>query len=307
MVSFGDRLMNAVRAKRTPVMLGIDPRWDQLPLELRERHPDPPALPQIASGYLSFVQGVIDTLADIVPVVKFQAAFFEAAGMSGTAALDYGLRYAASKGLVVVLDAKRGDIGSTAEAYAEAYIDTERGDDRAWAADALTVNPFLGRETLEPFVRAARRSKTGLFVLVRTSNPGSGDLQLVTVDGQTISHRLARWIEEWSAQTAGSHGYGEVGAVVGATHREEIADFRERLAHAPLLLPGYGAQGGTASDIAAAFDENGLGAVVNNSRGLTFAYNQEKYAGLPWRDAIRAATEAMIKDLSENTPAGNLR
>ncbi|MBX9656081.1 orotidine-5'-phosphate decarboxylase, partial [bacterium] len=156
MVSFGDRLMNAVRAKRTPVMLGIDPRWDQLPLELRERHPDPPALPQIASGYLSFVQGVIDTLADIVPVVKFQAAFFEAAGMSGTAALDYGLRYAASKGLVVVLDAKRGDIGSTAEAYAEAYIDTERGDDRAWAADALTVNPFLGRETLEPFVRAAR-------------------------------------------------------------------------------------------------------------------------------------------------------
>jgi len=307
LVPFGDRLMNAVRAKRTPVMLGIDPRWDQLPIELRERYPDPPALPQMAASYLSFVQAVIDTLSDIVPVVKFQAAFFEAAGMSGTAALDYGLRYASSKGLVVILDGKRGDIGSTAEAYAEAYIDAERGDDRAWMADAMTVNPFLGRETIEPFVRAARRSGTGLFVLVRTSNPGSGDLQLVTVDNQTISHRLAGWVEEWSTQTAGTHGYGEVGAVVGATHKEEIADFRARLAHAPLLLPGYGAQGGKGADIAAAFDENGLGAVVNNSRGLTFAYNQEKYASLPWRDAIRAATEAMIQDIAENTPAGNLR
>ena len=307
MLPFGDRLMTAVRAKRTPVMVGIDPRWDQLPLELRQRYPDPPALPQIASSYLTFLQAVIDTLSDIVPVVKFQAAFFEAAGMSGTAAMDYGLRYAASKGLVVVLDGKRGDIGSTAEAYAEAYIDSARGDDRAWVADALTVNPFLGRETLEPYVRAARSSHTGLFVLVRTSNPGSGDLQLVQVDGQTISHRLAGWVEEWSSQTAGEFGYGEVGAVVGATHRDEIADFRSRLRHAPLLLPGYGAQGGTASDISAAFDENGLGAVVNNSRGITFAYNQEKYADLPWRDAIRAATEAMIKDLAQNTPAGNLR
>ena len=287
-------------------MVGIDPRWDQLPLELRQRYPDP-LPPQIASSYLTFLQGVIDTLCDIVPVMKFQAAFFEAAGMSGTAALDYGLRYASSKGLVVVLDGKRGDIGSTAEAYAEAYIDSERNDDRAWVADALTVNPFLGRETLEPFVRAARKSQTGVFVLVRTSNQGSADLQMVQVDGQSISHRLAGWVEEWSSQTAGEFGYGEIGAVVGATHRDEIAEFRSRLAHAPMLLPGYGAQGATASDISAAFDDRGFGAVVNNSRGITFAYNQEKYAGLPWKDAIRAATETMIKDLAENTPAGNLR
>lgn len=299
--------MQAVKAKRTPVMVGIDPRWELLPKEFHDRYPQPVPLAQVASSYLTFVQGVIDAVADLVGVVKFQAAFFEAAGMSGTAALDYGLRYANSKELVVVLDGKRGDIGTTADAYADAYLDATRGDERAWMADALTVNPFLGRETIEPFVRVARQSGNGIFMLVRTSNPGSGDLQQIQVDGMTVSERLASWAEEWSLQTAGELGYGDVGAVVGATHREEIAGFRERLKHSPILLPGYGAQGATASDIAAAFDENGFGAVVNNSRGIIFAHRNEKFSSLGWKEAIRAATEEMIADLAANTPAGNLR
>jgi orotidine-5'-phosphate decarboxylase len=271
--------------------------------------PDPAYAPtpiERANVYSTFSKGILNAVADLVGVVKFQSAFFESAGFAGMAALDFSMRYAASLGLVVVLDGKRGDIGSTAEAYAEAYVDASAGEQRAWPADALTVNPFLGRETLEPFVTSATTTGTGLFILVRTSNPGSADLQMMSSGAGTISEMIGRWVEEWSRESKGPLGYGSIGAVVGATHREEIATFRALMPTVPMLLPGYGTQGGRGADLALAFDAMGLGAVVNNSRGIIFAFRDKAYEGVHWQDAARAATEAMIADLRSHTPAGNL-
>lgn len=300
---FADRLCDAVRAKRTPVMVGMDPRFEQLPDDLREGV-DPSDLAGVAAAYERFGREVLDVAAELAPIVKFQAAFFEAAGPEGMRALAALMRHARSLGLLVVLDGKRNDIGSTAEAYARAYLGGESG---AWPSDATTVNAFLGRETLDPFLSHAVRAGCGFFVLVRTSNPGSKDLQEASCGDGDVSDRIAEWVEAASAARVGDCGYGPVGGVVGATHRAQIRRFRERMPHAVLLLPGYGTQGATASDVRDAFDAGGLGAVVNNSRGVLCAHQRPEYAGMDWREAVRAALEAMIRDLAEHTPAGNLR
>ncbi len=302
---FGQRLMQAVQAKRTPTMVGIDPRWNSLPAEIKSDVPGKPTADQIAQAYESFGRAVLETVGDLVPVVKFQSAFFEAVGPAGVAVLWSLAELASRRGLVVVMDAKRGDIGSTAEAYADAYLAPLPGEPKP-IADALTVNPFLGKETIEPFLQTAQAHHTGLFILVRTSNPGSADLQLQSSGHGTISDQLARWAQEWSVTSAGSLGYGDVGAVIGATHASELRSFRQQMPNVPILLPGYGAQGGSAKDLADAFDERGLGGVVNNSRGILFAYQTEKHRGRDWRDAIRAATQEMIADLAAHTAAGNL-
>lgn len=318
--SFADRLFEAVKRKRTPVMVGIDPRFAELPEQLQpQSRPDVFDLREkIAEAYRTFAQEIVRTVADHVPVVKFQSAFFEAVGPLGLLAMADAMRTAHEFGLLVVLDGKRNDIGSTAQAYAEAYLGGAVGP---WASDALTVNPFLGRETLDPFVRRATQTAGGVFVLVRTSNPGSKDLQTLPSDpfstgggrgeGSSfpidVSDRIADWVESYSQEQVGKSGYGPVGAVVGATHPAEIERFRRRMPHAPLLLPGYGAQGGSAADTSPAFDAHGLGAVVNNSRGIIFAYRNPTYGMYDWTDAVRAATEAMIQDLADHTPAGNLR
>jgi orotidine-5'-phosphate decarboxylase len=301
--AFADRLCAAVRAKRTPVMVGLDPRFEHLPDGLRDGL-DPSDLAGVAAAYERFGREILDVAADLTPAVKFQAAFFEAAGPEGMLALAALMRHARSQGLLVVLDGKRNDIGSTAEAYARAYLG---GESAAWPSDATTVNPFLGRETLDPFLAHALQSGGGFFVLVRTSNPGSKDLQEAACADGDVSDRIATWVETASAAHAGKCGYGPVGAVVGATHPSQIRRFRERMPHAVLLLPGYGAQGGAAADVRDAFDGEGLGAVVNNSRGVLCAHQRPEYAGLPWRDAARGAVEEMIRDLAEHTPAGNLR
>jgi orotidine-5'-phosphate decarboxylase len=305
MEGFGQRLMRAVQLKRTPTMVGIDPRWNSLPEEIKSDVPGKPTADQIAQGYDSFGRAVLEAVADLVPVVKFQSAFFEALGPAGMAVLWSLAELANRLGLIVVMDAKRGDIGSTAEAYADAYLAPLPGETKP-IADALTVNPFLGKETIEPFLQSSKAHHTGLFVLVRTSNPGSADLQLQRSNHGTISDQLARWVEDWSSQSAGNLGYGDVGAVVGATHASELHSFRQQMPHVPILLPGYGAQGGSAKDLADAFDDRGLGGVVNNSRGILFAYQTERLRGRDWRDAIRAATQEMIVDLAAHTPAGNL-
>jgi orotidine-5'-phosphate decarboxylase len=307
------RLNVAVRAKGNPVVVGLDPRVEQIPTTIRESAAQRRSLTtceQIASAFEEFCCRIIDVLAPLGPAVKPQAAFFEEYGPAGCAALARVIRHARSAGLLVICDAKRGDIGTTAEAYARGYLAGCQPDAAAWGADALTVNPYLGRDTLEPFVRVAVDRGAGIYVLVRTSNPGAGTFQDMRDEQGMLYARVAAVVEELAARTAGRDGYGSVGAVVGATYPRELEELRAAMPHAPLLIPGYGAQGGAARDLAAAFDTEGLGAVVNSSRGIIFAWERQEYAArfapVDWEKAVLAATQDMIADLAKHTPAGHL-
>ena len=293
------------------MLAGIDPRADALPGGFLDAFPA--SLAGRAEAFRVFGRGVVDVLAGLVPAVKFQAAFYEALGPSGMAAMADSLAYARSKGLIAILDGKRNDIGSTAEAYAQAYLGEVAIEDRLeapWDADALTINPYLGVDGIAPFVEVARKRDRGLFVLVRTSNPSAREIQDLVADGRPIYRHVADLVKTWSAADRDASGYGLLGAVVGATYPEQLAELREALPGVIFLVPGYGAQGGTARDVAAAFDADGLGAVVNNSRGLTFAYLRKDLAGRfgsEWQRAIEWAAREMIDDLAANTPAGKLR
>jgi orotidine-5'-phosphate decarboxylase len=308
---YAARLNAAVKSKRTAVLVGLDPRLDWLPPDVlshaRDLHSDPTA--QAAAAFEEFCIRLIDVVAPLVPAVKPQSAFFEELGPDGCLALARVIRYARSAGLIVICDAKRGDIGTTAEAYARAYLAGADPQAAPWHADALTVNPYLGRDTLEPFVKVAVERGAGIYVLVKTSNPGSASFQDRQADGKTIYRHVAEVVEELAEQTA-DDGFGCVGAVVGATYPHELAELRAAMPQAPLLVPGYGSQGGAATDVAAAFTPMGLGALVNNSRGINFAHRTAPYADQfgprQWEAAAEAATRRMIADLAEFTPAGSL-
>jgi orotidine-5'-phosphate decarboxylase len=305
---FGDRLTAAIAHKGTPLVVGIDPRVGQLPSAILEGVN--PADPEsVANAFAEFGIAIIDVIKELVPAVKPQAAFFEQLGPLGMAALAEVVDYATAAGLVVVMDAKRGDIGSTADAYAKAYLGHKSRT--AWGCDCLTVNPYMGFDTLEPFFNAAKSNGAGLFVLCKTSNPGSDALQeQVTDGGKKIHQRVAEEIQRLCGATEGDRGYGIVGAVVGATYPEQLAELRQQMPNSILLVPGFGAQGGTASDVAGAFDENGLGAIINSSRGIIFAYEQEKYSAQAkedWKLAVLEATKDTIEVLAAGTNAGKLR
>jgi orotidine-5'-phosphate decarboxylase len=292
-------------ARRNAVVVGLDPRWDQLPAPLRttDRPHDPAAR---AAAYEQFCRCVIDVVAPLVPVVKPQLAFFEELGPAGSAALYAVIRYARQQKLLVILDGKRNDIGSTAEAYARGYL----GVDSPWAGDALTVSPYLGDDSLQPFVETARAREAGIFVLVKTSNPGSGQLQDQLCAQQPLYARVARHVQHLAQATADASGYGAIGAVVGATYPRQLAELRAQMPQAWLLIPGYGAQGAAASDVAAAFDSQGRGAVINSSRAIIFAHARPEYrdtfGAARWQRAVEAATRQMIAELAAETPAGKL-
>lgn len=299
MQSFADRLAAAVQSKGNGVLVGLDPRAEQLPGKLRRAANDDRVV--IAEAYRTFCHGVIDAVAPLVPAVKPQAAFFEQLGPAGMAVLADVIAYARRAGLLVILDAKRGDIGTTAEAYADGML----GPDSAWGADALTINPYLGDDSLTPFVDTASARGAGLFVLVKTSNPGGKLIQDLVADGEPIYRHIARHVEGLSTHAIGTCGYGSVGAVVGATYPAQLAELRTLMPHTWLLVPGYGAQGGAAADVAAAFDSRGLGALVNNSRGIIFAHARKEFAAYGdanWQDAVTAATKAMIAELAAAHP-----
>jgi orotidine-5'-phosphate decarboxylase len=308
------RLHDAVRRKRNPVVVGLDPRWEQLPEDIvrAARKPGRDHAATVAAAYEAFCLRIIDVVAPLIPAVKPQAAFFEEWGPAGCAALARVMRRARQAGLIVICDAKRGDIGSTAEAYARGYLAGADPDAAAWAADALTINPYLGRDTVEPFVRVAVERGAGLYILVRTSNPGAGTFQDVVsnVDGQPLYHRVAGVVEELANASRGDEVFGAVGSVVGATYPRELVELRKAMPHATFLIPGYGTQGATAADIASAFTPNGLGAVVNSSRGIIFAHERKPYAEQfgqrRWEDAVAAATRDMIADVAQHTSAGRL-
>ena len=296
---FADRLTDAIKRKQTPLIVGIDPRANQLPKELIDDNS------AMAERFAKFGMAVVDAVADLVPAVKPQAAFFEQLGPAGCIALANVVDYAVDQGLIVVMDAKRGDIGSTAEAYAAAYLGPK--PESAWGCDCLTVNPYMGDDTLTPFVDAANRTGSGLFVLAKTSNPGSDWIQARTENNQPIYHLVADEIQRLSANNIGESGYGNIGAVVGATYPEQLAELRERMPNTLLLIPGFGAQGGTASDVAGGLDEHGLGGLINSSRAVIFAYQQKQYATLNWQDAIRQAAQDTIDRISDGTIASRLR
>jgi orotidine-5'-phosphate decarboxylase len=306
--SFSDRLRDAVLRCRTPVLVGLDPRFESLPSPLRRsRSVENPA--DVASAYREFCQAVIDVVAGVVPAVKPQAAFFEEAGPAGMQALADTIDYARQAGLLVIVDGKRNDIGSTAAAYANAYLG--RIPASRWGADALTVSPYLGDDSLLPFVERAQQQQAGVFVLVKTSNPGGGLFQDLIADGRRLFEHVADYVESLARQTLDDEqGFGAVGAVVGATYPEQLDELRGRMPHAWFLVPGYGAQGGAAADVAAAFRADGLGAIINNSRGILFAYQRAEYktqyGEARWQEAVAAATQDMIDQLRAHTPAGAL-
>ncbi|TWU12390.1 Orotidine 5'-phosphate decarboxylase [Symmachiella macrocystis] len=312
MASYIERLNSAIIAKRAPVVVGLDPRKEQLPPGLMESAKSGHShySDATATAYERFCFQIIDIVAPLVPAVKPQAAFFEELGPSGSLVLASVIRRAREAGLIVICDAKRGDIGSTAEAYARGYLAGSDRNAAPWSADSLTVNPYLGPDTLQPFVDVAVQREAGLYVLVRTSNPGAAGFQDLIADGQTHYRHVAAAVEQLAQETRGEQTYGAVGAVVGATYPQELAELRAAMPHTHFLIPGYGSQGGTAQDIAAAFDADGLGAIVNSSRGIIFAYNNAKYkdqfAPEQWESAVEAATRDMIADLAEHTPAGAL-
>jgi orotidine-5'-phosphate decarboxylase len=301
---FADRLVAAVRRCRNPVLVGLDPRAENLPRPLLAGQ----AGQDLPGAYQRFCREVIDVVAPLAPAVKPQSAFFEQLGPRGMSALAATIAYAREKGLLVILDGKRNDIGSTALAYAQAYLGPGAGS--PWGADALTVNPYLGDDSLRPFVEVAWQRGGGVFVLVKTSNPGGAMFQNLPAGGRPLYRHVADHVEKLAQETAGDSAYGAVGAVVGATHPQELAELRCVMPHAWFLVPGYGAQGARAQDVAAAFDPQGLGAVINSSRAIIFAHERgeyrEKFGESRWQEAVQCATRDMIDQLRDETPAGRL-
>ena len=282
--NFADRLAEAVERKQSQLVVGLDPRVDLLPVEFRGEAVLGRAA--AASSVARFCRGIVDAVASYVVAVKPQAAFFEALGSDGMRALEEVCAHARSVGLIVLLDAKRGDIGSTARGYAEAYL--EPGNDAAPMADAITASPYLGHDSVEPFLAACRRHGSGLFLLVRTSNAGAVDIQDATLsDGRPLWQHVADLVREWGEPLVGEAGMSSVGAVVGATHPRAVSEARKLLPRSPLLLPGVGAQGATPADVARAFTAGAASALVTASRSVIYAYRDTE---LDWREA--AAHEA---------------
>ena len=285
---FADRLLEAIEIKRSHVVVGFDPDYDLLPSEVRGAHPrDAYQSDQemVVACFGDFLKAVLDGVCAEVVAVKMQCAYFEALGARGYGLYEELVGPVRDRGCLVVGDVKRGDIGSTAEAYARAHLEVA-------GVDAVTVNPYLGSDSVEPFVRRAKEAGKGVFVLVKTSNPSSVDIQDVGLaSGGPLYERVADLVTRWGQGTEGGRGYRSVGAVVGGTHPRQGEELRARMPGVPLLIPGYGAQGAQAEDLKGMFDDNGTGAVVNSSRAILYAYR--KYPDMHWLDACRREAREM--------------
>lgn len=286
-VNFADRVADAVERKRTQLVVGLDPLLDLLPVELQGEAVLGRAA--AASAVARFCKGIVDAVGPYVVAVKPQSAFFEALGADGVRALEEVCDYARSTGLLVIADAKRGDIGSTARAYASAFLEPRDGADPL--ADAVTASPLLGHDSCEPFLAACRRHGAGVFFLVRTSNAGATEVQDATLsDGRPLWQYLAELVHEWGRPLVGEHGLSSVGAVVGATHPRAVSEARKLMPQTLLLLPGVGAQGATPADVARAFTSGPASALVTASRSVIFAYRGTEE---DWRTAAGAAAERL--------------
>ena len=291
-----DKLIDGIIATQNPTCVGLDTLFDYLPDEMRA---GAKTFEDVAERVLEFNKKLVDNIADIVPSVKVQIAYYEMYGAAGMKTYYETLKYAKAKGLYVIADAKRNDIGSTASCYAKAFLGETQVNENslsAFPSDYVTVNGYLGSDGIVPFVEECEKNEKGIFVLVKTSNPSGAEIQNVILEnGVPMYEYVGGLVEKWGESTVGKYGYSAVGAVVGATHPAEAARLREVLPHTFFLIPGYGAQGGKAEMLKSCFKENGLGGVVNNSRGILCAYKKN---GGTYYEAAREACIAMQKDLA---------
>lgn len=298
-----DALLKGIARTQNPTVAGLDPKLDFVPDYIKQKafseHGE--TLKGAAAAILEFNKGLIDALCEIVPAVKPQAAYYEMYGTEGVIALYETQKYAHKKGMYVITDGKRNDIGTTMEAYAVAHLGKVKVGNNEFCpfeGDALTVNGYLGTDGIKPLIQVCNEYDKGIFVLAKTSNPSSGELQDKLIDGTPVYEMMGKMCENWGKELMGKYGYSGVGIVAGATYPEQIAQLRAKLPETFFLIPGYGAQGASAKDISAAFDKNGLGGIVNSSRGIMCAYKKEgcdekDYAGAAYREAVRMRDEIM--------------
>lgn len=304
-------LIEKIREKNAPVVVGLDPQLEFIPDQIMKdaaRHVDERSIYDEDQGIAAeavwrFNREIIDAVADLVPAVKPQIAMYEQFGIPGLVAYWKTIRYCQEKGLIVIGDVKRGDIGSTSEAYARAHLGRVRIGGhhvRAFDEDFCTVNPYLGSDGIKPFIDVCNQENKGIFILVKTSNPSGGEFQdLKMEDGRPLYEVVGEKVSEWGESSMDGE-YSNVGAVVGATYPEQAKALRKLMPHTFILAPGYGAQGATAQDLSGFFDENGSGAIVNSSRGIIAAYRKDRYARYGaegFAEAARAAAKDMIEDL----------
>lgn len=300
-----DVLQEKIREKKNPTVAGLDARIEYVPEYIRKEAFEKygVGLKGAVEAIWQFNVGLIDALCDIVPAVKPQSAYYENLGWQGMEMLERTIRYAKEKGLFVIADIKRGDIGSTATAYAEGWLSgapIEGQVFKSFDADCVTLNGYMGSDSIKPFLEAAKGEDKCAFVLVKTSNPGSGELQdMKAADGRTIYEVMGELNEQIAAGTEGKYGFTMAGAVTGATYPQQIQDLRARLPHTFFLVPGYGAQGGTAADVKYAFNEKGHGAIVNSSRGIMCAWKKTGGDGHDFKEAARNAAIAMRDDIAQ--------
>lgn len=297
-----DRLITKIKATQNPTVVGLDPTYTMIPSfikeEMLESYGKTPKA--VAEMFLQFNKAIINEIADLIPAVKPQVAMYEQYGLEGLRAYIETIAYARAKGLVVIGDVKRGDIASTAAAYAGhiAGVDIEGVHMDLWQEDAVTLNPYMGFDGISPFIEACNKYDRGLFILVKTSNPSGVELQDLLVDGIPVYDKTADLVNKWGELAMGELGYSKIGAVVGATYKEQGIELRKRMPHTFFLVPGYGAQGGTAKDLKEYFDKDGTGIIVNSSRGIIAAYQSDKEVSeREFASASRRAVLAMRDDL----------
>ncbi len=302
MDGYADRLLNAIADKGTPCIVGLDPRIDQMPLFTKNSGSSSSTYEEtVHDSIMAYHRCVVDAVADMIPAIKIQSAFFEQYGIGGMRAFYDTIHYAKKKGLMVIADAKRGDIGSTAQAYANAFLsgETNGEPDKRALADCLTISPYLGKDSIDPFIKTCMKYGTGVSILVKTTNPGSADVQNLTLsDGKKVHEHVAEMVNSYSSENPGANGYSSIGAVVGATFPEEARKLRKMMPHAIFLVPGYGHQGGSAKNAALCFNNDGLGAVVSASRSITYDFKSLDIAEEKCVSEIRLKTEAMISDIN---------
>jgi orotidine-5'-phosphate decarboxylase len=274
-----DILIEKIKETGNPTVIGLDPRYEMLPECVTSKYPK--TLDGVARAIIEYNKALIDATYDIIPAIKPQIAFYEMFGIPGMEAFEETCKYAKEKGMVVIADIKRGDIGSTAAGYSNAYLGkTKIGDieQSIFDVDFVTVNPYMGTDCVKPFIEDCKKYNKGLFILVKTSNPSSGELQDLKLEsGDEVYTNVAKLVEKWGEELRGEYNYSSIAAVVGATYPKQLEDIRKTAPHTFFLIPGYGAQGGKPEDIALGFDQEGLGGIVNASRSLMCAYKSDRW------------------------------
>ena len=299
-----DRLIDKIKQTNNPTVMGLDPRYEILPECIKEKYEE--NLEGASKAILEFNKALIDATYDIIPAIKPQIAFYEMYGLPGMKAFEETCKYAREKEMFVIADIKRGDIGTTAQAYSNAFLGkTKIGniEQSIYDVDFVTLNPYMGTDSIRPFIEDCKKYNKGAFVLVKTSNQSSGELQDLKLESrEEVYIKVAKLVEKWGNDLIGEYGYSSISAVVGATYPKQLQELRNIAQHTFFLIPGYGAQGGKAEDIALGFDKDKVGGIVNSSRGLMCAYKsdlwKDKYVEKDFAKATRAEAIRMRNELN---------